>query len=206
MVRKSRWMMVLIIMSSAWPASVRSFDIPSGQILGGSVNSPIQIEVFSDFQCSACREFYIGTVRQILQEYSSKDQVCIIYHEFPLAIHKYSRDAARYAEAAARMGVKQLLAVMDSLFMNQAIWSQDGKIEALISKALAREDFQKLKNIMRDSSINLAIEREIDLATKSQIESTPTMFIRYTGKQQKVKGLVTYVVLKQFIDTIMKRQ
>ena len=204
MVGKSGWMIVLILMSLAWPASVRPFDVPSGQILGGSANSPIQIEVFSDFQCSACREFYLGTIRQILQEYSSKDKVCIIYHEFPLAIHKYSRDAAHYSEAAAQLGVKQLLAVMDALFMNQAIWSQDGKIEASISKALSREDFQKLKNIMRDSSINLAIEREIDLATKSQIKSTPTMFIRYTGKQQKVEGLVTYIVLKQFIDAIIK--
>ncbi len=205
MVRKSGWMIVLIIMSLAWPASVRPFDVPSGQILGGSANSPIQIEVFSDFQCSACREFYLGTVRQILQEYSSKDKVRIIYHEYPLTlIHKYSRDAARYSEAAARLGVKQLLAVMDSLFMDQAIWSQDGKIEASISKALSREDFQKLKNIMQDSSIDLAIEREIDLGNKSQIKSTPTIFIRYTGKQQKVEGIVTYIVLKQFIDAIIK--
>ena len=65
-------------------------------------------------------------------------------------------------------------------------------------------DFQKLKKIMQDSSIDLAIEREIDLGNKSQIKSTPTMFIRYTGKQQKVEGLVTYIVLKQFIDAIIK--
>jgi len=192
-------------MSLAWPTFVRPADVPSGQVLGGSANSPIQIEVFSDFQCSACREFYLGTVRQILQEYSSKDKVCIIYHEYPLTlIHKYSRDAARYSEAAARLGVKQLLAVMDSLFMNQAIWSQDGKIEDSISKALSREDFQKLKSIMLDSSIDLAIERETDLANKSQIKSTPTIFISYTGKKQKVEGIVTYIVLKQFIDAIVK--
>ena len=205
MVRKSGWMIVLIIMSLAWPTFVRPADVPSGQVLGGSANSPIQIEVFSDFQCSACREFYLGTVRQILQEYSSKDKVRIIYHEYPLTlIHKYSRDAARYSEAAARLGVKQLLAVMDSLFMNQAIWSQDGKIEDSISKALSREDFQKLKSIMLDSSIDLAIERETDLANKSQIKSTPTIFISYTGKKQKVEGIVTYIVLKQFIDAIVK--
>jgi protein-disulfide isomerase len=204
MVRKSGFMIVLILMSLAWPESVRPFDVSSGQILGGSVNSPIQIEVFSDFQCSACREFYLGTVRQILQEYSSKDKVCIIYHEYPLQIHKYSRDAARYSEAASRLGVKQLLAVMDSLFMDQAQWSQDGKIEPSISKALSREDFQKLKKTMQDTSINLAIEREINMANNSQIRSTPTMFIRYTGKQQKVEGIVTYLVLKQFIDTIVK--
>ena len=203
MVRKSGWMMFVIMLSLAWPAS--AFDVSSGQILGGSANSPIQIEVYSDFQCSACREFYLGTVRQILQEYSSKDKVRIIYHEYPLTlIHKYSRDAARYSEAAARLGVKQLLAVMDALYMDQALWSQDGKIEASISKALSPADFQKLKKIMKDSSIDLAIEREIDLGNKNQIKSTPTIFIRYTGKQQKVEGIVTYIVLKQFIDAIIK--
>ncbi|HTY64939.1 MAG TPA: thioredoxin domain-containing protein [Acidobacteriota bacterium] len=206
MIRKSGWMIVLILMSLIWPASALPYDESSGQVLGGSANSPIQIEVFSDFECSACREFYLGTVRQILQEYSSKDKVCFIYHEFPLSIpsHKYSRDAARYAEAAGKLGVKQLLAVMDALFMDQAVWSQDGKIEPSIAKVLSRDDFQKLKNALSDSNINLAIEREIDLGNKNQVRSTPTMFIRYTGKQQKVEGVVTYVVLKQFIDNIVK--
>lgn len=204
MVRKSGLMVALILLSLAWPTTVRPFDVLSGQILGGSTNSPIQIEVFSDFQCSACREFYLSTIRQIIQEYSSKDKVCIIYHEYPLAVHKYSRDAARYSEAASRIGVRQLLAVMDSLFMDQAKWSLDGNIEPSIAKALSREDFQKLKKIMQDSSLNLAIEREVSLGNKNQIKSTPTMFIRYPGKQQKVEGLVTYVVLKQFIDAIIK--
>jgi protein-disulfide isomerase len=204
MVRKSGLMVALILLSLAWPITVRPFDVLSGQILGGSTNSPIQIEVFSDFQCSACREFYLSTIRQIIQEYSSKDKVCIIYHEYPLAVHKYSRDAARYSEAASRLGVRQLLAVMDSLFMDQAKWSLDGNIEPSIAKALSREDFQKLKKIMQDSSLNLAIESEVSLGNKNQIKSTPTMFIRYPGKQQKVEGLVTYVVLKQFIDTIIK--
>jgi protein-disulfide isomerase len=204
MVSKSGLMVALILLSLAWPTTVRPFDVLSGQILGGSTNSPIQIEVFSDFQCSACREFYLSTIRQIIQEYSSKDKVCIIYHEYPLAVHKYSRDAARYSEAASRIGVRQLLAVMDSLFMDQAKWSLDGNIEPSIAKALSREDFQKLKKIMQDSSLNLAIEREVSLGNKNQIKSTPTMFIRYPGKQQKVEGLVTYVVLKQFIDAIIK--
>lgn len=204
MVRKSGSMIILLLFFLAWPSWVRSSDVPSGQILGGSANSPIQIEVFSDFQCSACREFYLGTIRQILQEYSSKDKVRVIYHEFPLEMHKYARDAARYSEAAARLGTKQLLAVMDSLFMDQAIWQENGKIEASIAKVLSKEDFLKLKQILQDSSINLAVESEISLGNKNQIRSTPTSFIRYSGKQQKVEGMITYIVMKQFIDAIIK--
>lgn len=204
MINQSAWKLILVPLLWASLALGDSPNIPSGQLLGGSPGSPVQIEVFSDFQCSACRELYLGTIRQVLQDYSSKNKVCVIYHEFPLSYHKYSREAARYAEAASRLGLKQSLAVRDALFMDQPQWSQNGNLEASISKALPKEDFQKLKKILQDSGINLAIERDLDLAAKRQIRSTPTMFIRYAGKQQKVEGHVPYVVLKQFIDSILK--
>jgi protein-disulfide isomerase len=175
-----------------------------GHILGGSPTAPVRIEVFSDFQCSACREFYLGTVRQMLQEYASKDRVCIIYHEFPLAGHRYSRNAAQYAEAAARLDGQKLLPVMDALFMDQAKWSQDGNIDASISKTMSREDFLRLKKIMQSPGINQAIESGYQLGVKKSIKSTPTMFISYSGKEQKVEGLVTFLVLKQFIDSVLK--
>jgi protein-disulfide isomerase len=201
---KTRLLLILIGLSLFWPMPARSADDAPGQILGGSVDSPIRIEVFSDFQCSACREFYLNTVRQVLQDYASKDKVCIVYHEFPLTIHRYSREAARYSEAAGRMGAAKLLAVMDAMFTDQALWSQDGKLEVSVSKALSHDDFLKLKKIMQDPSIDIAVEKELQLGIKNEIKSTPTMFISYVGKKQKVEGIVTYLVLKQFIDSIVK--
>ncbi len=204
MLSRSGLIMVLLTLCLAWPAPVPASEDAPGQILGGSQASPIRIEVFSDFQCAACREFYLSTIRQILQEYSSKDKVCIIYHEFPLSSHRYSLQAAQYAEAAAQLGMQKLLQVMDSLFMDQAQWSQDGRLEDSISKVLPREDLLKVKKIMQSPAIKQAIDKEIQLGSKHKIKSTPTMIISYTGKQQKVEGLVTYLVLKQFIDSIIK--
>jgi protein-disulfide isomerase len=186
------------------PASTQASEDAPGQILGGSMASPIRIEVFSDFQCSACREFYLRTIRQVLQEYSGKDKVCIVYHEFPLTTHRHSFQAAQYVEAAASLGTPKLLQVMDSLFMDQAQWSQDGNLEASISKVLSREELLKVKKIMQNPSIKQTIEKEVQLGTMLKIKSTPTMIISYTGKQQRVEGLVTYLVLKQFIDSIIK--
>jgi protein-disulfide isomerase len=201
---KLKSMIFLAVCFAAWSVPVRSSDEAPGRLLGGSLNSPIRIEVFSDYQCSACREFYLGTIRQVLQEYSSKDKVCVIYHECPLAIHQYAREAARYCEAAWRMGLPKLLPVMESIFIDQAQWAQDGKLEASVAKALPQEDLKKLKKIMQDASINTAIEKEVQLSVLKEIRSTPTMFIYYPGKQQKVEGLVTYPVLKQFIDSVVK--
>jgi|WetSurSiteA1Bulk_404760.scaffolds.fasta_scaffold04873_4 protein-disulfide isomerase len=204
MLKRSKLILLLATVCMVWTASGRPSEETSGHVLGGALNSPIRIEVFSDFQCSACREFYLRTIRQILQEYSSKDKVCVIYHEYPLTTHRYSRSAAQYAEAAAQLGVQKLLSVMDSLFMDQAQWTQDGNLEASISKALSREDFLKLKKAMQNPAIDQAINKDIQLAITQKIISTPTMIISYTGKQQKVEGLVTYLVLKQFIDSITK--
>jgi protein-disulfide isomerase len=196
--------MLCIACAALSSVPARSVDQAAGQILGGSLNSPIRLEVFSDFQCPACRDLYLGTIRQLLQEYCSKDKVCVIYHEFPLAIHQYSREAARYSEAAARLGQQRLLPVVDSLFTNQTQWAQDGSLESTVSKALSQDDFQKLKKIMQDSSINEAIDKEVQLGVQKEVKSTPTLFIYYIGKQQKVEGVVAYPVLKQFIDSIVK--
>ena len=187
------------------------FSIPStpaeemsGQILGGSPDSPVRIEVFSDFQCPHCRDFYLGTIKPLLQEYSSKDKVCVIYHEFPLAMHPLAREAARYTEAAAQLGQQKLLPLYDSIFTEQAQWSKDGKLEETVSKALPYDDFLKVKSAMREPAVNATLEKEIALGMKNNVNSTPTMVIYYVGKQQKVEGLVTYTVLKQFIDSIVK--
>lgn len=184
---------------------LQSAEQSSGQILGGSPNAPIRIEIFSDFQCPSCRGLYLDVMRQVLAEYSSQNKICVIYHEFPLQAHRYSREAALYAEATAQLGRQQLLKVYDSLFMDQAQWGQDGKVEAAISKALSRADFEKVKKIMQDPSINATVDREIKLGTQYQIDSTPTFFI-YSGQKQlqKVVGLLSYISLKTYLNTIIK--
>lgn len=184
--------------------SSQSAEPPSGQILGGSLSSPVRIEVFSDFQCPHCREYYLGTIRPLLQEYSSKDKVCVIYHEFPLPGHRYAREAAFYTQAAAQLGQEKLLQLYDSIFTNQAQWSEDGKLEATVAKALPQDDFLKVKRLIPDPNVNAAIEKEIQLGIQNKVESTPTTIIYYIGHEQRIVGLVTYPVLKQFIDSIVK--
>jgi len=197
--------MLAILFFAVFPAPVQPAEQASGQVLGGSPEAPIKIEVFSDFECPSCRELYLDVMRRVLVEYSSQNKVCVVYHEFPLAIHPYAREAARYAESAARLGRDKLLTVYDALFMNQAQWAEDGQVEATVAKALPRGDFQMLKKVMLDPGINASIDKEIQLGNQHQIMSTPTFFI-YTGGQlqQKVEGRLTFVSLKQFLDSRLK--
>ena len=204
MQQKLKLFVLLVLCFTTWLGPAQSSDSASGQILGGSLNSPIKLEVFSDFQCPACRDLFLGTIRQVLKEYSSKDKVCVIYYEFPLTMHKYSRSAALYVEAASRMGKQKVLSIMEALYIDQAKWSQDGNIEASISKVLAPDDLKKLKMILQDTSISAEVEKDRQLGVMKKIDSTPTIFISQPGKQQKVEGRIDYPVMKQFIDSIVK--
>jgi protein-disulfide isomerase len=204
MVRTVKLTMLLAVCLTVWPAPTQSLDPASGKILGGSLKSPIKVEVFSDFQCPACRELYLYTIKPVLQDYSSKDKVCIIYHEFPLQMHAYAREAARYSEAASRLGQQKLLAVFSVLYTDQAEWGQNGNLEASIAKVLSHEEIQALKKSMQNTSIDAAIEKELQLGKTKEIRSTPTMIISYSGKQQTVTNAVNYVTLKQFFDQILK--
>jgi len=182
-------------------------ELPAlGHILNGSVASSVKIEVFSDFECSGCREFFLKTIQPILKEYP--DKVCIVYYEFPLSYHQYSRQAARYIAAAYKLGRRQALSVYEAIFNEQGYWAADGSLDTSVSKALSSEDFIKVEEILRNpnalAGINETIEKELQMGLRKGINSTPTIFVTYDGKEQKVEGVPTYQVMKQFLDRLVK--
>src|SRR5258708_30610754 len=73
----------------------------------GSKNAPVTMEVFSDFQCPACKTLFTTTNRRLMDDYVSSGKVYLIHRDFPLAMHAHSRVAARYARAAAQLGKVQ---------------------------------------------------------------------------------------------------
>ena len=204
-VMKRKYMVVAVLCLSAFLAVPGwGADQSCENCLGGGPDAPIKIEVFSDFQCPACRTLYMDTMKQVLRDYCSSDKVCVIYHEFPLAMHSHSRDAARYALAARKLGRQQWLAVVDSLYTDQPLWSQNGMVQVSVARALSPSDFQALLKIMQDPSINQTIDRDIALGQERKVQSTPTMFVTSLGKEQKVEQVLPYPVLKNYFDKIVK--
>ncbi len=204
--RSSKVLAGLILTAAVITTNVKSQEAPRvEQCLGGKLDAPVRIEVFSDFQCPACRTFYISTIRQVLKDYCQADKVCVIYHEFPLAMHPYAREAARYSVAAQRLGRAQWLAVVDALYENQEKWSLDGKLDAAIMGAVSPQDFNKIKKMLQEPSIEDAIVRDIALGQQRQVKSTPTWFAASPAtREQRVEGPVEYKVLKPWVDAIVK--
>ena len=184
-------------------AGMRAMAQGDGACVGGKSTSPVKIEVFSDYQCPACQQFYLHTMRSVLSEYADAGKVCVIYREFPLSMHQHAREAAQYGDAAQRLGPRYWALVTDALYQSQDQWSRDGKIEPVVAAALTKEDMARLKKEMANPAVAAAIERDIALAKQRDVNQTPTFFVTGKGKTEKVAGSVQYPILKRYLDSLL---
>jgi protein-disulfide isomerase len=183
-------------------------DPPNELRLGGERGAPVKIEVFSDYQCPRCRDFYLEALKPLLAEYTRTDKInkiYLVYHDFPLDMHQFSQKATRFALAAARLSRERWLRVTDILYTEQEQWSIDGNIEAVLAKAMDPIEVMRIGNLAADPALEAAMQDEILLGQSRDITSTPTFFvIPRTGPEQRVAGWVAYPALKDFLDRMVK--
>jgi protein-disulfide isomerase len=195
---------LLLIGAVAQGRAQSAVDWSPERLGGGLPGAKVRIDVFSDYECPACRTFYLQTVRNVLDTYGRGNRVDVVYHDFPLQMHRYAREAARYALAGRQLGTEQWKALTDALYFRQAEWSSNGRIDTVASEALSPQDYARLRDLLKDPSIDQALEKELALGRALQINSTPTFFIVANGLSQRVVGGVPLTVLESYLDRLLK--
>ena len=186
----------------------------------GSPSAPIKIEVFSDYECPACGRFYEGTLRPMIDDYVASGKVYLIHRDFPLPLHKYSREAARWANAAARIG--HFEAVDRVLYDNQAAWGEHGSAEGDMKKfvraALTPAEFKRVERLMQgcesDShdeiqgcAVDAEIQHDMAAAQLLPVTQTPTFIVSAHGQSYPpAAGIISWPLLKQFFDQILNQR
>lgn len=177
-----------------------------GRCWGSNPNAPVVIEVFSDFSCPHCRELYLRTIRAVMADYATAGKVCVVYYEFPLRGNRYSRQAARWAHAAIRLGPQKWLRVMDTLFRLQGRWTRDGQIEPLLASVLSEEEMNQLRQWVEDPRVNVAIDRDLTEGRQRNVQRTPTFFISANGETERFVGSVQYGILRRYLNNLLARR
>lgn len=180
--------------SAADPLAGRAF---------GSKTAPITIETFSDFQCPACRSLYQGVQRKLMDNYVNTGKVYLIHRDFPLPMHAHSREAAQYAVAAARLG--KFERVEEALFSRQDVWEKDGSIDAVVAAVLTPADMVKVRKLVKGGQLDAEIESDLARGRNFAISQTPTMIVTYRGQTYPIVSVVTYDLLHQFLDQLLKQ-
>ena len=195
---------LMIVSALLIPSVAESQRAQPLNCVGGSIDAPIRLEVYSDFQCPACARFFLEVVTPAVKEYGDSGKICVLYNEFPLNGHKYSREAARYSLAAQRLGRRQWLAVIRALYQKQPMWVENGDIDGALRGVVSAGDLARIKRIAGEPSIRDAVSREVALGEKREIRSTPTIFVTAHNKTQKIEQLMPYEVWKDYFDDNLK--
>src|SRR5512136_23490 len=62
----------------------------------GAKTAPVVVEIYSDFQCPACKQLFLNTTQKVMDNYVNTGKVYLVHRDFPLPMHAYSRVAASY--------------------------------------------------------------------------------------------------------------
>jgi protein-disulfide isomerase len=191
----------------------------------GSSSAPIKMEVFTDYECPMCRNLYEETLRPMINDYVASGKVYLVHHDYPLdlAEHKYSGEAARWADVAAQFG--DFESAEQALYDNQAAWSADGNIAKYMAAAMPSSDFSRIAKVMETCvapgpkgrpggvlmpphpcEVDRYIESDIEQGNQIPLTGTPTYVITYKGQRlPAASGFVSWPVLREFFDNLLRQ-
>jgi len=185
------------------PLMAASLEVDKAKSLGNP-SAPLRIEIYSDFQCPACKTFHEQVLPELMKNYVVPGKVYVVNHEFPLPMHPYSREAAGYATASAHIGRYQQVA--DSLFSAQNTWGATGKVWDTVATALTPTEQKKVLSLVKEPGVAAEIQQDVDLGRMAQINETPTLIVFKASKKYPFPGPNpgNLFLLKSLIDGLLK--
>ncbi len=167
----------------------------------GSAEAPIEVIEYADFQCPACRQFWVLTVEDVKNRLVPTGQVRYVFKDFPLdGPHPHARAAHHAAACASDQG--SFLAMHDMLFNNQGEWglqlgSPLGKFKGYVEQIGL--DGEAYNACMGEGRYRARIQASVESGLDLGVTSTPTLVIGgrlYTG--------MPYDRLKAIVDSLLE--
>jgi protein-disulfide isomerase len=170
---------------------------------GGPANAPVVIVGFDDLECPFCAKMHAQLFPALLERY--KDQVRIVYRDFPLDQHPWAVRAAVDANCLGAQSGPGYWSLVDYIHAHAA---DMGGTEKTLAKAnetldtLTKEE-GKRQNV-NAAMLNACIEKQDDTAVKASIktatdlgvDSTPALFIN----GERLEGAVPMEYVYRMID------
>ena len=170
---------------------------------GGPANAPVVIVGFDDLECPFCAKMHAQLFPALQERY--KDQVRIVYRDFPLDQHPWAVRAAVDANCLAAQSAPGYWNLVDYIHAHAA---DMGGAEKTLAKAnetldtLTKEEGKRQK--VNEATLNACVEKQDDTAVKASVklatdlgvDSTPALFIN----GERLEGAVPMEYVYRMID------
>ena len=158
-----------------------AYPLEDGRAIGDP-NAPVVIEVFEDFQCSACKVFTESTEVELLaSDYIANGQVYYIFRNFPFEDNNSSIKASDQAANASMCANEQdhFWDYHSMLYANQDTSSaaaySDRRLIAF-ADALGL-DMDQFRSCFTNNTYGAEIQEDIDRASEYGVNGTPSVFV-----------------------------
>ncbi len=195
---------VSVLIAKAAPQSAAGISDVDSHKAFGSKNAPVVMEVFSDYQCPSCKALFLNTNRQLMDNYVTTGKVYLIHRDFPLAMHAYSRIAARYARAAALLGKTE--SVEQAIYQNQEKWEQSGDVDGTVAAVLSPAEMNKVRALVKGGTLEPLIDKDYAVGQIYRVNQTPTTVFHCKGQTYPYSGAMSYDILKQFLEQLLSQK
>lgn len=162
----------------------------------GPEKAPITIVEFSDYQCPFCARVE-PTIKKVLENY--KDNVRLVYRDFPLGFHQYGQKSAEATECADEQG--KFWEYHDLLFEKQSEWSPVGPSKfSEYAKDLGL-DVAKFTECLDSGKYKEEVQKDQSDGQKYGVSGTPAFFINGV----EVSGAQPYSAFEKVIEQELKK-
>jgi protein-disulfide isomerase len=173
---------------------------------GGPANAPVLIVGFDDLECPFCAKMHAQLFPALTQRY--KDQIHIVYRDFPLDQHPWAMRAAINTNCVGAQSPTGYWNLVDYIHAHAAELGGDEKSLAKANEtldSLARDEAKRQK--LNVDTVNACIVKQDDTAIKASmklgeslgVDSTPALFIN----GEKVEGALPLEYVYRMIDNAL---
>ena len=173
---------------------------------GGPANAPVLIVGFDDLECPYCAKMHQQLFPALTERY--KDQVHIVYRDFPLDQHPWAMRAAIDANCVAAQSPAGYWNLVDYIHAHAAELGGDEKSLAKANDtldSLARDEGKRQK--LNADTLNACLVKQDDAAIKESmklgeslgVDSTPALFIN----GEKIEGALPLEYVYRMIDSAL---
>jgi protein-disulfide isomerase len=170
---------------------------------GGAENAPVLIVGFDDLECPFCAELHAALFPAILDRY--KDQVRVVYLDFPLDQHPWAMRAAIDANCLGAATAPGYWNFVDYVHAHAGDLGGEEKSLAKANEALDKlaED-EGARQKLNPAELTACVKKQDDTKVKASmkvgealgVDSTPALFIN----GEKVEGAVPMETIDRIID------
>ncbi len=150
-----------------------------GRPYRGSLDAPVVLEEFSDYQCPFCARFTAQTMPGLVENQIAAGEVLLVYHDFPLeTIHAQAFGASHAARCAGEQGAGAYWQMHDLLYERVSSWgvSQPDSVFSALAAELGL-DTAAFDACQAGLGHEDKIRADIDYAIAQGVRSTPSFLL-----------------------------